>query len=171
MTHWPVLLTAASALVFILVTQEFDPTPQVTALHLLAVATAALLTTQTCMCLVVTTLTMMSQEAQRMRIIHCSGSFGVTTLPQAAGSRSGQKATCPQSWRPCQVNAVHLYVLLKLNQPKRQQHSDLNWHLHLKGFKCMFVLLPSCFAWQQSPGVWRNWDPFWWKQRQWCARV
>lgn len=82
---------------------RFCTPPQVIALPLLAVGTAALLTTQTCMCLEVTTLTMMSQEAQRMRIIHCLGSFGGTTLPQAAGSRSEQRATCPQSWRLCQV--------------------------------------------------------------------
>lgn len=28
-------------------------------------------------------------------------------------------------------------------------------------YKCVFVSLNSCFTWQQSPGVWRNWDPVW----------
>lgn len=46
---------------------------------------------------------MWSREARRTKIIHCSGSFGGTTLPQAAGSRFRQRAICRQSWRRCQV--------------------------------------------------------------------
>lgn len=71
--------------------------------HLPAVGTAASLTTLTCMCLVGTTPTTMSQEAQRMKTIHFSGSYGGIILQQAAGSRSEQRATCPQSWHQCQV--------------------------------------------------------------------
>lgn len=92
---------------------RFYSPPQVIALPLHGVGTAALLTTQTSMCSEVTTLTMMSQEAQRMRIIHCLGSFGGTTLPQAAGSRSEQRATCPQSWRLCQVKHCVSYSFEK----------------------------------------------------------
>lgn len=68
-----------------------------------AVGIAVLLTTLTCMYSEGTTPIMMSQEAQRMKTIHCSGSSGGTTLPQAAGSRFEQRAICPQSWRLCQV--------------------------------------------------------------------
>lgn len=69
----------------------------------LVVGIAVLLTIQTSMFLEGTILTMMSQEAQKMKTTHCSESFGGTTLPQAAGSKFEQRATCPQSWRPCQV--------------------------------------------------------------------
>lgn len=74
-----------------------------------AVGIAVSLTTRTFMFLEVTTQTMTSQEAQRMKTIHCSGSFGGTTSPQAAGSRSEQRGTCPPSWRLCQVK--HPYAL------------------------------------------------------------
>lgn len=76
---------------------------QVIELPLPVVGIVVLLTTLTFMCSEVTTLTMMSQGAQRMKIIHCLGSFGGTTLPQAAGSRFGQRGTCPQSWLLCQL--------------------------------------------------------------------
>lgn len=81
-----------------------------------AVGIAVLLIMPTCMCLEVTILITMSQEVQRMKIIHCSGSFGGTTLLRAAGSRFGQMVTCPQSWLLCQVkHCVFLFLALLSN--------------------------------------------------------
>lgn len=92
--------------------------------------TAASLTTLTCMCLVGTTLTTMSQEAQKMKTIHFSGSYGGIILQQAVGSRSEQRATCPQSWHQCQVkhcvfstseHFTSVYTLLVFHTPTPPQ--------------------------------------------------
>lgn len=76
---------------------------QVTATPPRGAGTAAWRTTLTCTCSAGTTPTTTSREALRMRTTRCSGSSGGTTSPRAPGSRFERRATCPQSWRPCQV--------------------------------------------------------------------
>lgn len=132
--------------------------PQVIVIPLPAVAIAALPTTPTCMYLEDTTLTTTSPEAQTMKITHCSGSCGGTTLPQAAGSRSEQKATCPPSWRLCQVKHS-LSVCSDFCFESIKLHPVFCSN---RGNEILTLLsLFSCFAWQQPPGVRRHWDPLW----------
>lgn len=146
--------------------------PQVIVLPLPAVGIAVLLTTLTCMCLEGTTQTMMSQEAQRMKTIHCSESFGGTTLPQAAGSRFEQRVICPQSWRPCQVkhcipNSIShfdtVHVVSSMLHTKQKIQCFVRNVCKICKLSLPLLCFFSCFAWQQPPGVWRHGDPLRWK--------
>lgn len=74
-----------------------------------------------------------------------------------------------EGYMPTELASMSGKHCLAVSFAKKKQNSNL--HVPFNVFKCMFVWLLSCSAWQQSPGVWRNWDPLWWKQWQWRARV
>lgn len=40
---------------------------------------------------------------------------------------------------------------------------SLVFHFEVEHMSVLWVFFFSCFTWQQPPGVWRNWDPLWWK--------
>lgn len=64
---------------------------------------AALLTAPIFMCLEATTQTMRRLVGRKTKTTLFLGNFGGSILPQPLGSRSARKATCPPSWRLCQV--------------------------------------------------------------------
>lgn len=70
-----------------------------------------------------------------MKTIHFSGSYGGIILQQAAGSRSEQRATCPQSWHQCQVkhcvfstseHFTSVYTLLVFHTPTPPKKTQPN---------------------------------------------